>query len=76
MGRLLVVVRPGGGRRVREVVHWARALLPAAVLLVAPVGAPTPPADADGDARVISIDADELPSGPLSLADAIVRQAR
>jgi hypothetical protein len=72
-----VVVTPGSGRRVREVVRWVRTLLPAAVLLVAPVGPSAAGANDDGtdDARVVSIDADDLPSGPLSLADAILKQA-
>jgi hypothetical protein len=74
-GRLLVVVRPGGGRRVREVVRWVRTLLPAAALLIAPVGPAAAPSG-DEDDRVIAIDADDLPSGPLSLADAILRRAR
>ncbi len=70
--RLVVAVRPGSKPgRSGEVLRWIRRLLPAAILLV---GTPAlPPADAD---EVISIDVDAVESGPLSLADALVRARR
>ena len=58
--------------RVRAVLRWARALVPAAVLVVSPVDG-SPRDDVADDA--ITIDLDELPSGPLSLADALARAA-
>jgi hypothetical protein len=72
-GRLYVLVQ--SGRRpatVKTIIRWAQALLPAAVLLSAPCALP---ADAEEDgAVVISVDADEVASGPLALADAIARR--
>jgi hypothetical protein len=56
--------------RVSAVLRWARALVPAAVLVVSPVDG-RPKNDVPEDA--ITIDLDELPSGPLSLADALAR---
>ncbi len=64
--RIAVIVRPGAGRRAWEVLRWLRWLVPAAVLLVTPV--PLPPGDAS-----VSIDVEEVASGPLSLADALLR---
>lgn len=61
-----VAVRAGDPRRAREVLRWVRWLLPAAILLVGP--APSPEVD-----EVITIDADAVQSGPLSVADALVR---
>jgi hypothetical protein len=63
-GRVVVVVRPGA--RSGTILEWLRRLLPAALLLLAPASIP------DG-ANVITIDADEVISGPLSLADALTR---
>lgn len=72
-GRRLVVAVRSGSRpgRAAEVRRWIRLLLPAAILLV---GAPAPPAGEADD--VISIDVDEVQSGPLSLADALLRGSR
>lgn len=66
---LVVVVRPGRSpRRTALVARWIRKLLPAAYLLVAPIAAlPDPGPDA------ITLDADEIVSGPLSLANELVR---
>ncbi len=70
-----VVVRPG--KRTRTVLVWLRQLLPAAVLLVSPAGAPAPDAP-DGaagdasDAAPIVIEADAVES-PMSLAAALAR---
>ncbi len=70
-------------RRARAIVRWARALVPAAVLVITP-----PPSTIEGSDDVVSddvasddvisddaitVDADEVASGPLSLADAIAR---
>lgn len=71
--RLVVSLRPGASpRRAGEVARWIRALLPAAILLVGPA-APLP-SPGGGDDEVITIDADAVQSGPLAIADAIVRQ--
>lgn len=70
--KVVVVVRPGSSRRrSTEVVRWIRALLPAAILMVAGGGAPPPGVEAN---EVITIDVDSIPSGPLSLADALARE--
>jgi hypothetical protein len=63
---VVIVLRPGS--RTGAIRGWIRRLLPTALLLVAPVS--LPPALA-GD--VIVLDEDEVASGPLSLADALVR---
>ena len=70
--RIYVVVRPGRQSGASDVVlRWLRLLLPAAVLLSAPAAMP---GDADDeDTIIISVDADDVASGPLSLADAIAR---
>jgi hypothetical protein len=69
--RLVVAVRPGrSARHAREVLRWARCMLPAAILFVGPPAARL--ADAADD--VIAIDADAVRSGPLSLADALFRE--
>lgn len=62
---VVVLVRPGKKIGTGTIASWLRRLVPAAVLLVAPV---VPPAGAE----VVAIEADEV-SGPLTLADAIVR---
>jgi hypothetical protein len=66
---VVVVVRPGSSpRRTAVIARWVRKLLPAAYLLVAPVAIlPDPGPDA------ITLDADEIVSGPLSLASQLVR---
>lgn len=68
---LVVRIRPGRDQgRLRAVVGWVSALLPAAILLV---GAPAPtPEVAEEVAAVVTLDADDLAS-PLSVADAISR---
>ena len=59
------------GRHVRTIRRWARALVPAAVLVVTPFD------DSRVEARKDSIvlDAEEVVSGPPALADAIARAA-
>jgi hypothetical protein len=70
--RVFVLVRSGRRPEASQaIMRWLRFLLPAAVLLSAPAG--LPPDVENGDVVVISIDADEVASGPLALADAIAR---
>lgn len=69
--RVIVVVGSAQNRqRVRTLLWWIRTLVPAAVLVCSP---------ADGVVRnvkdAITLRADEIPSGPLSLADALARAA-
>ncbi len=69
--RVIVVVGSAQNRqRVRTLLWWIRTLVPAAVLVCSPV---------DGLARnmedAITLRADDIPSGPLSLADALARAA-
>ena len=70
--RLVVVVRASDAtrRHARSLARWARALVPAAVLVVTSLDAPR--ADVSED-DTITLDADEVASGPLALADAIAR---
>lgn len=63
---LVIVVRPG--RRTTTILGWLRQLVPAAMLVVAATNLP-PPAPDD----VVTIEEDEVASGPLSLAHALVR---
>ena len=70
--RMVLVVRAtdASRRRVRAVARWARALVPAAALVITPFdGFRADPSEDDA----ITIDADEVASGPLALADAIAR---
>jgi len=69
---IVVVASSASERSVRTLVRWARALVPATVL-VASSGEATAtelPEDA------IRIHAEEILSGPLSLADALARAVR
>lgn len=65
--RVVIVVRPGS--RTRAITTWLRKLLPAAVLIVATTTRPIPRAD-------VIIDEEDVVSGPLSLADALLRNRR
>ncbi len=69
--RVFIVIR-GGARagRLQTLARWVRRLVPAAVLLV---GSAVLPANLDPGAVVITVDADDVASGPLSLADALTR---
>ncbi|WP_242336736.1 MULTISPECIES: hypothetical protein [Anaeromyxobacter] len=67
--QLVIVLHPGG--RTRPILSWLRQLVPAALLVVAAANLP-PPASPD----VIVLDEDEIASGPLSLADALMRHQR
>jgi hypothetical protein len=64
--RLVIVVHPGP--RTRSILGWLRRLVPAALLVVAAANLP-PPAPPDA----IVLDDEEVESGPLSLADALMR---
>jgi hypothetical protein len=70
--RLVVVVRASDAtrRHARVLARWARALVPAAVLVVTP---PDAPRLDSSENDTITLDADRVASGPLSLADAIAR---
>ncbi len=68
---VVVVTARANHSRVRAMVRWVRTLVPAAVLVVAPVGESRSEPCEDA----IVVNADEIRSGPLSLADALVRAA-
>ena len=69
------MVRPGiAPARVRALARWLRTLVPAAALVLTPASA-TPDDDDDGG-DTVTLDADAIPSGPLSLADLLARAAR
>jgi len=71
--RVRLVVRAGiAPARVRALTRWLRAFVPAAVLVLTPAGAMV---DDDGP-DTVTLDADAIPSGPLSLADLLARAAR
>lgn len=65
--RLVIVVRPGS--RTRTIMGWLRKLLPAAILVVAATSRPV-------RADAVIVDEEEIVSGPLSLADALLRNRR
>ncbi len=69
--RPVVVLRtsPARDAHVKTLARWVRAMLPAALLVIAPVGAPV--SQLPGD--VIALDVQDVDSGPLSVADALVR---
>jgi hypothetical protein len=65
---VVVLVRSSTNfRRSDEILSWLRRLLPTALLVIAPAALPSAAED------VITIDADAVESGPLSLADALAR---
>ncbi len=68
---VVIVLRSGEPGRTAVVARMLRTLLPAAVLVVAAVSAPQM---RDDGAIVIDIDCGEIRSGPLWLADTIVRR--
>ena len=63
---LVIVIRPG--LRTRSIQSWLRQLFPAALLVVAAAALPSPAAP-----DLIVLDEEEIASGPLSLASAIMR---
>lgn len=75
--RLRVVVRTSATRRrLRSILRWVRALVPAAAIAVAAPGAAAPlDDDGDDDAEVLVLDVDDS-AGPLSVAQALVRARR
>ena len=65
--KLVIVVTPGA--RTKMILAWLRRLVPAALLVVSAVNVISPvPQD------VVVLDEDEVASGPLSLADALMRR--
>jgi hypothetical protein len=68
MNRLAVVIVLRPGSRTGTIRGWIRRLLPTALLLVSPVRLPPDLAD-----DAIVLDEEEVASGPLSLADALLR---
>ena len=70
-GRLVIMVDPPPDRRrLTEVLRWLRWLVPAAVLLVAPV----PAADLCRGDDVVRLDCSDGIDGPLSIATALARR--
>jgi len=64
--KLVIVVHPGA--RTRSILGWLRQLIPAALLVVAAANLPPP-----APPNVIVLDDEDVASGPLSLADALMR---
>jgi hypothetical protein len=65
---VVVVVRPGTNpRRSAVLLRWLRWLLPTALLIVSNASVALP----QGEDDVITLDADAIESGPLSVASAI-----
>jgi general stress protein CsbA len=65
---VVIVHRAASPRRTGEIMKWVRWMLPAAMLVVARASAGW-----SESSEVITIDADAVESGPLSLADALTR---
>ncbi len=64
---VVLLVRPGtSARRSSEILHWLRCLVPAALLVVSSAPFDAGPAD-----DVITLRADDIEAGPLSVADAL-----
>ena len=68
---MLLRASEASGRHIRTIARWARALVPAAVLVVTPFD----DSRTEGTKDSIVLDVDEVASGPLALADAIARAA-
>jgi hypothetical protein len=68
---MLRVKRTANRNHLQSVLRWIRALVPAAVLMVDP-GDVLEDRAPEG---AITLDLDEVPSGPVSLADALIRAA-
>jgi hypothetical protein len=67
---VVLVVRDGTSpRRASEIRRWIRALVPAAMILVSSVPLDLPPSD-----DVVTVLADDVEAGPLSVADALTRR--
>jgi hypothetical protein len=72
--RPVVVLRtsPASDAHVKTLARWVRAMLPAALLVIAPLGAPV--SHLPGDVIALDVqDVQDVDSGPLSVADALVR---
>jgi hypothetical protein len=63
---VVIVLRPGP--RTGTIRAWIRRLVPTALMLIAPVSVPRDLSD-----DVIVLDEEEVVSGPLSLADALLK---
>jgi len=68
---VIVVASAANSPRVRTVARWFRALVPAVALVVAAPGVEVQ--ERADEENIIVVNADELPSGPLSLAAALAR---
>ncbi len=68
---MLVIASGPNRRRVEAIVRWLRTLVPAAMLVVSPLDTVATEALADA----ITLDADALPSGPLSVAERSLTRA-
>jgi len=68
---LVLRVTEASGRHIHTIARWARALVPAAVLVVASFD----DSRTEGTKDSIVLDVDDVASGPLTLADAIARAA-
>jgi hypothetical protein len=66
---VVLLVRPGANpRRASEIGRWLRALVPAALILVSSV-----PIAVQPDDDVVTVSADDVDAGPLSVAAALAR---
>ncbi len=65
---IVVLTKATPAARRRVLLRWLRALVPAALLVVSRAPIEVPGAD-----DVITLNADTIDSGPLAVADAIVR---
>jgi hypothetical protein len=64
---VVLVVRPGANpRRSSEVMRWIRALAPAALIVVSSVAF-----DAGTSDDMVTLQCDDVDSGPLAVADAL-----
>jgi len=68
---LVVASSAANRKRIEAIARWTRALVPTAMLVVSPFDKVTTEVLEDA----IAVDAEALPSGPLSLADALARAA-
>ena len=68
--RLVIVIRPAADRRrLPELLRWLKALVPTAILLVAPVTLPDP-----SEAELVELDCADGLESPLGVVSALARQ--